>query len=74
MDLLLAFREFPASSPSIPNKKRRTGECISFLGFNSPVYRMASNGVSLLNFLAGSQAEHNTVITDDRIVHANTRG
>ena len=71
---LLAFIEFPASSPSIPNRNRRIWECFSFFSFHSPVLRMASNGVILLSFPAGSHAEHSTVRKEDRIVTPKTMG
>ena len=52
-----AFNALPASSPSTPNSSVSKGEL--FLRFNcsSPVFLMASRGVSLLNFTAGSHAE-----------------
>ena len=56
-----AFRAFPASSPSVPNSRVSTGECFLLFSCSPPVSRMASSGVSLLNFAAGSQAENRTV-------------
>ena len=69
-----AFSAFPANSPSIPNSNDRIWECFFFFNCSSPVFRIASSGVSLLNFLAGSHAEINTVSTDTRMVAANTSG
>lgn len=69
-----AFSAFPASSPSIPKKSVRMEEFFFRFSCSSPVFFMASRGVSLLSFLAGSHAETNTVRADARMVTANTRG
>ena len=69
-----AFSAFPASSPSIPNSNDRIRECFFFFNRNSPVFRIASSGVSLLNFLAGSHAEISTVRIETRMAAANTSG
>ena len=47
-----AFRAFPASSPSVPNSRERTGECFFFFSCSPPVPRMASRGVIRLSFRA----------------------
>ena len=73
-DFFCAFNAFPASSPSIPNKNARIRDFFLRFNCNSPVFFIASRGVSVLNFLAGSHAEINTVKRDTRIVIANTNG
>ena len=71
---LCAFSAFPASSPSVPNKIERIGECLFLLSPVTPVPLIASNGVILLNFPAGSQAENSTVKTDNNTARINTKG
>ena len=73
-DFFCAFSAFPASSPSVPNKSARIRDFFLRFSCNSPVFFIASSGVILLNFLAGSQAEISTVKNEVRIVTANTSG
>ncbi len=63
-----AFSALPANSPSTPNNRARIREFFLRFSCNSPVFLMASSGVSLLSFLAGSHAEINTVRADTRMV------
>ena len=69
-----AFKAFPANSPSVPNKNASTGEFFFRLSCSSPVFLIASSGVSLLNFLAGSQADIQIVITVTSSVKIKTSG
>ena len=69
-----AFRALPASSPSTPNRRLRMGEDFLRLSCSSPVFLMASRGVSLLSFRAGSQAESHMVATATSRVAARIRG
>ena len=69
-----AFRAFPASSPSVPNNRERTGECFFFFSFSPPVPRMASRGVIRLSFRAGIHAENRTVRKETRRVTAKMAG
>ena len=70
----LAFNAFPASSPSTPKSNVSILDCFFFFRCSSPVLRIASSGVILLSFLAGSHAENRTVITEEANVNANTSG
>ena len=71
---LWAFRAFPASSPSTPNSSRRIEECFRRFSCNSPVFLIASSGVSLLNFPAGIHADIHIVRIVTSSVRAQTQG
>ena len=70
----LAFNAFPASSPSNPKSNVSILDCLFFFKHSSPVLRIASSGVILLSFLAGSHAENRTVTIEDAKANASTSG
>ncbi len=72
--LRCAFNALPANSPSIPKKQVSSGDFFLRFNCNSPVFLIASSGVSLLNFLAGIHAEIHIVTTVKRNVTAKTNG
>ena len=73
-DFFCAFNAFPASSPFMPKRKDKIGECFFFLSNGSLVFLIASRGVILLSFLAGIHAEKMTVKKEIKTVNANMDG
>lgn len=72
--LRCAFSAFPANSPSMPNMSLSIWELLLRFSCNSPVFLIASSGVILLSFPAGSHAEIQIVIIVTRNVRPKTRG
>ncbi len=72
--LFCAFNAPPANSPSNPKRQVSSGDFFLRFNCNSPVFLIASSGVSLLNFLAGIHAEIHIVATVKRSVATKTNG
>ena len=72
--LRCALKALPASSPSTPKRRLKTGDFFLCFSCSSPVFLMASRGVSRLSFRAGIQAEIHMVARVRSSVTRKTNG